>query len=190
MSKAKGPGANAPGPSTVWVSSARAETRRGHPRARGHHPLGGAGLPVDPQSGDVPAGRIDGVFPSALGRVLTFGRVDQPIDAAESELTEERRKTFIKRLINALSDFDHRVYQGVLLEATHVIPAETEEDCYRWRNLRLAEKGFLPFDEAIGIYQPVKPQDLARLDLVDCDQCDACEAGEQYYPAQPHSSCR
>ena len=90
--------------------------------------------------------------------------IDQQIDAAESELTEERRKTFIKRLINALSDFDHRVYQGVLLEATHVIPAETEEDCYRWRNLRLAEKGFLPFDEAIGIYQPVKPQDLARLD--------------------------
>ncbi len=49
-----------------------------------------------------------------------------------------------------------------MLEATHVIPAETEEDCFHWRNVRLAEKGFLPFDEAIGIYQPVKPQDLAE----------------------------
>jgi hypothetical protein len=28
--------------------------------------------------------------------------------------------------------------------------------------VRLAEKGFLPFDEAIGIYQPIKPQDLAK----------------------------
>ncbi len=28
--------------------------------------------------------------------------------------------------------------------------------------MRLAEKGFLPFDEAIGIYQPIKPQDLAK----------------------------
>jgi len=41
----------------------------------------------------------------------------------------------------------------VLLEATHVIPAETEEEELRWRNVRLAEKGFLAFDEAIGIYQ-------------------------------------
>jgi hypothetical protein len=48
----------------------------------------------------------------------------------------------------------------MLLEAVHVIPAETEEECYRWRNVRLAEKGFLTFDEAVGIYQPLKPRDL------------------------------
>ncbi|MBW2482248.1 MAG: hypothetical protein JRF38_19855, partial [Deltaproteobacteria bacterium] len=34
--------------------------------------------------------------------------------------------------------------------------------CYRWRSVRLAEKGFLPFDEAIGIYQPIKPAELAK----------------------------
>ena len=87
--------------------------------------------------------------------------IDQPTDGEENTLAEEQRKKFINRLAEALADFDHRMYQGVLLEATHVIPAETEEDCYRWRNLRLAEKGFLPFDEAIGIYQPVKPEVLA-----------------------------
>jgi hypothetical protein len=88
--------------------------------------------------------------------------IDQSADTAENELTEQQRQKFITRLADALSDFDHRLYQGVLLEATHVIPAETEEDCFHWRNVRLAEKGFLPFDEAIGIYQPVKPQDLAE----------------------------
>jgi hypothetical protein len=88
--------------------------------------------------------------------------IDQPADAAENELSEAQRKKFITRLAETLSDYDHRLYQGVLLEATHVIPAETEEDCYRWRNVRLADKGFLPFDEAIGIYQPVKPRDLAK----------------------------
>jgi len=88
--------------------------------------------------------------------------IDQSADAAENEITEQQRKKFITRLAEALSDFDHRLYQGVLLEATHVIPAEAQEDCYRWRNVRLAEKGFLPFDEAIGIYQPVKPRDLAE----------------------------
>jgi hypothetical protein len=88
--------------------------------------------------------------------------IDQPADAPENELSEEQRKNFISRLAATLADFDHRFYQGVLLEATHLIPAETEEDCYHWRNVRLAEKGFLPHDEAIGIYQPVKPQDLAK----------------------------
>lgn len=88
--------------------------------------------------------------------------IDPPADAAENEFTEERRRKFITRLAETLADYDHRIYQGVLLEATHLIPTETEEDCYRWRNVRLAEKGFLPFDEAIGIYQAVKPQDLAE----------------------------
>jgi hypothetical protein len=87
--------------------------------------------------------------------------IDQPADAAENEIIEQQRQKFITRLADTLSNFDHRLYQGVLQEATHVIPAETEEDCLRWRNVRLAEKGFLPFDEAIGIYQPVKAQDLA-----------------------------
>jgi hypothetical protein len=87
--------------------------------------------------------------------------IDQPAEGAENELSEAQRKKFISRLADTLSNYDHRFYQGVLLEATHVIPAETEENCYRWRNVRLADKGFLPFDEAVGIYQPVKPQDLA-----------------------------
>ncbi|CAB1075256.1 hypothetical protein D1AOALGA4SA_3076 [Olavius algarvensis Delta 1 endosymbiont] len=87
--------------------------------------------------------------------------IDQPAGAAGDEIAEAQRKKFITRLAETLSDLDHRTYQGVLLEATHVIPAETEEDCYRWRNVRLADKGFLPFDEAIGIYQPLKARDLA-----------------------------
>ena len=89
--------------------------------------------------------------------------IDQPADATENEIADAQRKKFITRLIERLADFNHHIYQGVLLEATHVIPTETEEDCYRWRNLRLAEKGFLPLDEAIGIYQPVKPQDLVHM---------------------------
>ena len=40
------------------------------------------------------------------------------------------------------------------------MPAESEEAVYRWRNVRLAEKGFLPFDEAIGIYHSMSPEDL------------------------------
>ena len=86
--------------------------------------------------------------------------IDKLADTEETDLDEEQRKKFISRLAQKLAEFDHRMFQGVLLEATHLIPAESEEACYRWRRARLAEKGFLPFDEAIGIYQPIKPQDL------------------------------
>jgi len=88
--------------------------------------------------------------------------LERPAASDQDNFTEAQRKRFISKLSRHLADHDHQLHQSVLLEATHVIPAETEEDCYHRRNVRLAEKGFLPFDEAIGIYQPIKPQDLAK----------------------------
>ncbi len=76
---------------------------------------------------------------------------------------EDIREEFFTTFINRLAAYDHVTYQKVLLEFPSVIPAETEEETYRLRNVRLAEKGFLPFDEAIGIYQPLKPGDLDKL---------------------------
>jgi len=60
----------------------------------------------------------------------------------------------IKRLLDHLVESDYVRFQAILLEAVHVLPAETEEEQYRLRTARLAEKGFLPFEEAVGIYQP------------------------------------
>jgi len=66
------------------------------------------------------------------------------------------------KFLRRLSDIDHLLYQQVLLESFSIIPAETEEEAYRLRNFRLAEKGYLPFDEAIGIYKPLNPKDLSK----------------------------
>jgi hypothetical protein len=88
--------------------------------------------------------------------------IDIPTETESEKLTDEQRRSFLTRLAQSLAAYDHGVFQSVLLEATHVIPNETEEDCYRWRSVRLAEKGFLPFNEAIGIYQPIKPEDLKK----------------------------
>jgi hypothetical protein len=87
---------------------------------------------------------------------------EQPAANDQGDFTAEQRKKFISKLCEHLANYDHKLQQSVLLEATHLIPAETEEDCYHRRNVRLAEKGFLPFDEAIGVYQPINPQDLAK----------------------------
>jgi hypothetical protein len=97
-----------------------------------------------------------------LDNVYYIRILERPIAEDQDDFTEAQRKKFITKFCEHLADYDHQLHQSVLLEATHVIPAETEEDCYHRRNVRLAEKGFLPFDEAIGIYQPIKPQDLAN----------------------------
>ena len=88
--------------------------------------------------------------------------INIPIETESAKLTDEQRRAFLTKLAQRLASYDYDTFQNVLLEVIHVIPNETEEDCYRWRSVRLAEKGFLPFDEAIGIYQPIKPEDLEK----------------------------
>jgi len=68
----------------------------------------------------------------------------------------------VKRLLDQLAEDDHIRFQAILLEAAHVLPAEFEEEQYRLRSARLAEKGFLPFEEAVGLYQPFS-EDRFRL---------------------------
>ena len=86
-------------------------------------------------------------------------------DAKEHEAEptiKEHRDAFLSNFFRLLADYDHIIYQKVLLESSSVIPAETEEEAYRLRNVRLAEKGFMPFDKAVGIYQALKSQDFEK----------------------------
>ena len=98
----------------------------------------------------------------SLDGTYYFRIIELPLESESDKLADERRKRLINRLVEQIAAFDHSTLQHVLLEATHVLPAETEEECFRWRNVRLAEKGFLPFDEAVGIYQSIKPEELKK----------------------------
>ena len=82
------------------------------------------------------------------------------LDPESGGIIKKQREEFLSLFFKRLADFDHVTFQNVLLESTSIIPAESEEEAYRLRNVRIAEKGFLSFDEAIGIYQPLTPQDL------------------------------
>jgi hypothetical protein len=99
-----------------------------------------------------------------LDDVYYFKFFDIPAETESEKLTDAQRRALLTRLTQSLAALDHHAFQSVLLEAAHVIPAEIEEDCYRWRTVRLAEKGFLPFDEAVGIYQPITPGELDKKD--------------------------
>ncbi len=89
---------------------------------------------------------------------VRFPEIPQQIleqeEGAQVEQARKRAETFIMAVLNRVADMDLSVSHGLLLETGTVIPAEIEEEELRLKVFRLAEKGFLPRHEAVGIYQP------------------------------------
>ncbi|MBU2429235.1 MAG: hypothetical protein KKH99_00955, partial [Proteobacteria bacterium] len=84
---------------------------------------------------------------------------DKPkIDEDEMPVPEDSAPAWelIEKMLDALARMDLSVFHGLLLETIALLGAEAEEEQFRLKNIRLAEKGFLPTHEAIGIYQPTK----------------------------------
>lgn len=73
----------------------------------------------------------------------------------ESELEKEMAssKDTILGMLNKIADMDLSVVHGLLQETRYLVPVEIEEEEFRLKTARLAEHGFLPPHEAIGIYQ-------------------------------------
>jgi len=69
-------------------------------------------------------------------------------------LNEEDQET-IEELLSILGKNDHESYQKLLFDLAAISPTEAEEELYRLRNGRIAEHGFLPFEEAIAVYAPL-----------------------------------
>ncbi|MBW2193626.1 MAG: hypothetical protein JRF27_07555, partial [Deltaproteobacteria bacterium] len=86
--------------------------------------------------------------------------IDDPFDQKLDADTRKINEDFLPGFLAKLAEHDPIKYQHVLLESQTIIAGEFEEEAYRLRNVRLAEKGFLPFEEAVGIYQPLSPDDL------------------------------
>ncbi len=63
----------------------------------------------------------------------------------------------IENILHVMADEDLSKYQALLIGLAGVVPAEVEEELYRIRNVRLAEHGFLPFEEAMEVYSPLDP---------------------------------
>ncbi|MDA3917187.1 MAG: DUF6178 family protein [Deltaproteobacteria bacterium] len=85
-------------------------------------------------------------------------RDDEPSKPKNSQEAWE----LIEKMLKAVAQMDLSVFHGILLETESVLPSEIEEEEFRLKNLRLAEKGFLPFHEAMGIYQPARIDSLRK----------------------------
>ncbi len=108
-------------------------------------------------------------------RFLDKPQPDQPLpDRSHSDIllpddgqgpaskTDRDPGELIETMLKTLADMDLSVFHGLLLETSALLPAETEEEQFRLKNIRLAEKGFLPAHEAVGIYQPVRQSSLGK----------------------------
>ncbi|RPI71631.1 MAG: hypothetical protein EHM45_23280, partial [Desulfobacteraceae bacterium] len=75
-------------------------------------------------------------------------------------ILDGEHEELIRDLLKYLAAEDHIRYQSLMVGLGGVIPIEQEETLYRVRNMRLAEDGFLPWEEAMSIYAYRKPEAL------------------------------
>ena len=87
---------------------------------------------------------------------------EEPVEEGAFYIHPGDRNDVVFSLLQTLSTDDHRRFQSVLLEAMSVLSAEVEEESYRLHNTRLAENGFLPYDEALGVYAPLSPDGIRK----------------------------
>ncbi|MDY6970777.1 MAG: DUF6178 family protein [Thermodesulfobacteriota bacterium] len=69
-------------------------------------------------------------------------------------------KDSLEDIIRTMASEDFDRYQALFLGLAGILPTEFEEDMYRLKNVRLAEHGFLPFEEAVSVYAPLGPEAL------------------------------
>ncbi|MBN1847419.1 MAG: hypothetical protein JW932_02420 [Deltaproteobacteria bacterium] len=78
------------------------------------------------------------------------------LDKDHEEITEA--------IIRYMAQVDFSRYQTFIQGLTGIIPAEMEEEMYRLKGVRLAEVGYLPFEEARSVYA------YKKADLLEADQ--------------------
>lgn len=58
-------------------------------------------------------------------------------------------------MLKGFASLDYPRMIAMLQESQAILAVEEEEELFRLRNINLSEKGFVSFDEALGVYQPL-----------------------------------
>lgn len=77
-------------------------------------------------------------------------------------ILDKENEDAVKQMLQELSSEDYNRFQALLLGLAGVIPAEVEEELYRLKSVRMAEDGYLPYEEAISIYSYQRPDLLKQ----------------------------
>ena len=73
---------------------------------------------------------------------------------------DKEYEELIKNTLRRLAQVDYERYRALLSGLAGTLQGELEEGMYRMRNVRLAEDGFLPYDDAISLYSHLKAEAL------------------------------
>jgi len=76
-------------------------------------------------------------------------------------ILDPEQEEVLRNLLQHLASKDYHRYQAILMGLSGVAPDEVEEEMYRRRNVRIAEDGFLPYEEAVTVYTALK-KDLLK----------------------------
>jgi hypothetical protein len=76
-------------------------------------------------------------------------------------ITDSEHRETIENIVREMARTDNVRYQAFLTSLAGLLPAEMEEEMFRLRNVRLAEHGFLPSEEAMSVYAPLDPSALS-----------------------------
>ncbi len=78
----------------------------------------------------------------------------------------------IANIMRQMAAEDLEQYKAFLVNLPGVLPAEVEERMYRLKNVRLAEHGFLPFEESLSVYAFLEPGALAGGNMSELPHID------------------
>jgi hypothetical protein len=101
------------------------------------------------------------------------------------QVKDEEYLSIVKDILQEMLDTDSERYFWFLLSLGGIIPAETEEEMYRLRNARIAEEGFLSFDEAVGAYDPLDPSLLKYVSSQSTFEINVSKEKEGKSPFMP-----
>ncbi|MBN1626391.1 MAG: hypothetical protein JW944_07685, partial [Deltaproteobacteria bacterium] len=77
-------------------------------------------------------------------------------------ILDKENEEVIEQMLRQLASEDYNKFQALLLGLGGMVPAEVEEEMYRMKGVRLAEDGYLPFEEAISVYSYQSPDLLKK----------------------------
>ena len=92
---------------------------------------------------------------------------DMPNDTFDNvyyfQFTDDETKRVLMPLLNVLYKYDSSFFYSLINGIIYEFTAESDDDAFRWRQVRMSEKGFPVIDEALEVYQYVSDRDIEAL---------------------------
>jgi len=92
---------------------------------------------------------------------------DMPNDTFDNvyyfQFVDEDTKLVLMPLLGVLYRYDSSFFYSLINAILYEFTAESDEDAFRWRQVRMSEKGFPEIDEALEVYQFVSDRDIEKL---------------------------